>query len=418
MLALLRNRNFLLLFLGQLCSQFGDRLTQLVLVALVATHAAGSSLSLAKVLVATSLPALLINPFAGAYVDRWDRKRIMMVCDLIRVGVIFSLPWLAASQSQMPLYGGVFLLFAVSAFFIPARLAMIPDLVSKEDLAKANALFTTSGMVGATIIVLLGALLVEWIGAVRSCWVNAISYAASAFFIAPIVRTLKRPAAKQRETAGHIFHEINEGIQELWRNHSTRRVISLLGVLMAGAGISVVVGTVMVQEALGSITKDLGFLSLWLGIGMLGGTVAYGRWGTKLSKPRIVGFSFLGCGASLALFIHTLVTLGSGVAASGTMVLLGICVSPVGIITNTLVHGAHPERLHGRIFSSLGVVVNLSLVIAMLAGGWLADHWNGVWLLWGVCLLFALTGTALLYYTLRRPIPIFYGTTVEKRSKS
>ena len=395
MATLLRSGNFRFLWLGQLCSQFGDRLTQLVLVALVATHSSGSTLSLAKVLVVTSLPALLVNPFAGAYVDRWDRKRTMMVCDFIRAVVIASLPWVAMAQSHLPLYAAVFTLFAVAAFFVPARLAMIPDLVPPEQLSKANALFTSSGMIGATVIVLVGALMVEWIGAYRSCWVNAASYLASAAFIAPILLK-KKTVSAYGESAGRILHEIAEGIQALWKNKRTRRVAGFLALLMAGAGASVVVATVMVQKALGTVTKDLGFLSLWIGVGMLVGTLGYGRWGTHWSRRRVLGLAFLGCGFSLWAFIGAIVGLKSGAAASATTALLGISLAPVGIITNTLVHEGHPERLHGRIFSSLGVVINLALIISMLAAGWLVERGGRGLLLAAVGGFFALGGIGIL----------------------
>lgn len=402
MLNLLRNKEFRRLFLGQLSSQFGDRLTQLVLVALVATHAGGSSLTLAKVLTATSLPALLVSPLAGAYVDRWDRKRTMMGCDFIRVGVILALPGLAALEGALPLYLGVFLLFAVSSFFVPARLAMIPDLVESGDLSKANALFTTSGMIGSTVILLAGALMVEWMGAARSCWVNAASYLASAVFIAPIVGRGRRPTQRQPGSARLIFQEVAEGIRELLRQPSTRRVIGLVGLLMGGAGMGIVVATVLVQTFLGSVTRDLGFLSLWMGVGMLGGTLLYARWGTQVAKPRVMGWAFLGCGGGLFVFLHAVVNVRSGVAASAAMAGLGVCISPVGIIANTLVHGGHPERLHGRIFSALGVVVNVAFIGSMLLGGWLADRWDGGTVLAGVGILFATAGIALLYYQERR----------------
>lgn len=392
---LLKERNFRLLWLGQLCSQFGDRLTQLVLVALVALHSSGSTLSLAKVLVVTSLPALIVNPFAGALVDRWDRKRTMMVCDFIRAAAILSLPWAASAPSHVPLYGVVFLLFAVAGFFVPARLAMIPDLVSPEHLPKANALFTSSGMIGATVIVLAGALMVEWIGAYRSCWVNAVSYLASAVFIAPIAWK-KRANPPHGESAGRILQEITEGIQALWFARRTRRVAGLIGLLMGGAGASVVVGTVMVQKSLGTITKDLGFLSLWIGVGMLVGTLLYGRWGTNWPRRMVLGAAFLGCGFSLWAFIGAVAGLKSGVAASITATFLGISLAPVGIVTNTLVHEGHPERLHGRIFSSLGVVVNLALIISMLVAGWLVERGGRGVLLAAVGGLFALGGVVLI----------------------
>ena len=173
--------------------------------------------------------------------------------------------------------------------------------------------------------------------------------------------------------------------------------MGLLALLMAGAGGTVVAGTVLVQRSLGSVTKDLGFLSLWLGVGMLAGTLAYGRWATGWTKRRALGLAFIGCGASLWLFIAALAALGSGAAASATAVCMGFCIAPVGIVTNTLVHEAHPERLHGRIFSSLGIVVNLGLIGSMLASGWLAERMGEPALLASIGALFALSGIALLY---------------------
>lgn len=401
MLGLLRDRNFRLLWLGQLSSQFGDRLTQLVLVGLVATRTTGSTLTLATVLVFTSLPALVISPLAGAYVDRWDRKRTMILCDLIRMGVILTLPWLVEWSSQVPFYLAVFLIFGVASFFIPARLALIPDLVPADRLGHANALFTSSGMIGSTVILLVGALLVEWFGAARSCWVNAASYLCSAALILPIRRRSVR-GGPGRASARLILLEVGEGIRELWRHPDTRRIIGLLGILMGGAGASVVLATVLVQRFLGTVTKDVGFLSLWLGIGMLAGALAYGRWGTRLAKRLVLGLAFLGCGLVLGGFIAAVRGMRSGVAASCLAGLMGFGLAPVGIITNTLVHEAHPERLQGRIFSSLGVVVNLALILSMLAAGWLAERWPESAILGAIGGCFALGGAALLYYRRKR----------------
>ena len=373
MFSLLRDKRFRLLWLGQICSQSGDRLTQLVLVALVATRSAGSTLTLAKVLAATSLPGLLVSPFAGVYVDRWDRKKTMIICDLIRAGLILVLPWLVLRGNVLPLYGAVFGLFSVACFFVPARLSMIPDVVPAGQLARANALFTSSGMIGSTLILLLGGLLVEAIGASKSCLVTSASYLLSAVFITPIVRQKKISSSGSRATTGKIFREVGEGIRELWRHPSTRRVAGLLFILMAGAGASMVVSTVLVQQLLGTLTRDLGFLSLWVGVGMLVGSIVYGRWGIKKSRKHVLGVSFFGCGVAFWFFVGAVMGLRSGVAASAAAALLGFWIAPVGIVANTLVHEAHPERLHGRIFSSLGVVVNLSLIGSMLIAGWLTE---------------------------------------------
>ena len=397
MISLLSHRNFRLLWLGQLCSQCGDRLTQLVLVALVACRAAGSTLGLAKVLVVTSLPALLLNPFAGAFVDRWDRKRTMILCDLIRAGAILTLPSLVLLPNEIPFYLGVFLVFAVGSFFIPARLAMIPDLAPAGQLAKANALFTASGMIGSTLILIVGAFLVEWIGAARSSWLNAASYLCSAVFILPILRKDHRHRKVSRESPRKISSEIAEGVRELWRHQETRRVAGLLGFLMAGAGASVVVATVLVQQSLGSVTKDLGFLSLWLGIGMLIGSTVYGRWGIRLPRRLVLGLAFSVCGFALWGFVWAVLGLKSGVGASIAAAFLGLGVIPVSIVVNTLVHEAHPERLHGRIFSSLGIVINVAWIGSMLAAGWLAERGGRGFLLSGIGAAFTLSGLRLLF---------------------
>ena len=345
----------------------------------------------------TSLPALLLNPFAGVYVDRWDRKETMVTCDLIRAVVILSLPWLIRVSSHVPFYGCVFLLFAVASFFVPARLAMIPDLVPADRLSQANALFTASGMIGSTVILLIGALLVEWVGPTRSCFVNAASYAASAVFILPIVRQRRspHPLASSMQV---ILLEVSEGITELWRNRKTRRVTGLLALLMGGAGASVVVGTVLVQKSLGSVTRDLGFLSLWIGIGMLCGSVAHGRWGAQWRRRRVLGLAFLGCGAALWIFVWAVLWTHSGVVASIAASILGFWVAPVGIVANTLVHEGHPERLHGRVFSSLGVVVNGALIGSMLVAGWLVKAGGHGLFLVSIGGIFALSGMILLCY--------------------
>lgn len=397
MFSLLKDRRFRLLWIGQICSQFGDRLIQLILVGLAATRASGSAFTLATVMVFTSLPALVVAPVAGAFVDRWDRKRTMIACDLIRVVGVAAIPWLASRPSQALLYLDIFLLFAVGSFFLPARLALIPDLVPPDHLGRANALFNTSGMIGSAVIVLVGALLVEWAGVTRSCWVDAAGYLASAAFIAPLTSKRRAQHAADGKSARRIASEVWEGLRELWAHRETRRVISLLGCLIAGAGASMVAGAVLVQTHLGSVTKDIGFLSLWFGVGMFLGTVAHGRWGTRRSKRSVLGAAFIGCAASLLLFMAAVVWLRSGAGACLAAGTLGTFVAPVGIIANTLVHEAHPERLHGRIFSGLGVVVNLSLILSMLAAGWLVEQGGRGLLLVAIAAGFFAAGLALLW---------------------
>jgi MFS family permease len=159
-----------------------------------------------------------------------------------------------------------------------------------------------------------------------------------------------------------------------------------------------VVGTTLVQRFLGTITKDLGFLSLWLGVGMFLGTVIYGRWGALHARRVVLGTAFIGAAVMLAFFVGAVAWLRSGAAASVAALGMGICVGPAGVLANTMVHEAHPERMHGRIFSSLGIVVNLAFIGSMISAGWMAEQLGVVEMLFVVAAVFAFCGLTLLYY--------------------
>jgi len=144
----LKNRDFQRLWLAQLISQFGDRIHQLALVGLIAERAQGSVTSLAKLLAFTILPVFIIQPFAGVFVDRWDRKTTLFVCDIFRGALVLTIPFLFIyHDSMIPIYGVVFTSFCFSRFYVPAKMSIIPDLVEADNLMMANSLVSTTGMI-------------------------------------------------------------------------------------------------------------------------------------------------------------------------------------------------------------------------------------------------------------------------------
>ena len=104
--ALLGQRNFRWLWIGQICSQLGDRLTQMILIAIVGARAPGSTLALSTMMAWTVFPAFVVSPLAGAYVDRWDRRRVMVVCDLARGALVLAFPLLVARPEGDGAAGG------------------------------------------------------------------------------------------------------------------------------------------------------------------------------------------------------------------------------------------------------------------------------------------------------------------------
>src|SRR3989338_8596456 len=160
------NRNFFKWWLAQIISNLGDRIHQLALVGLIAERAPGSTMSLAKVFLFTILPVFLIQPIVGVWVDRWNRKKTLITCDLARAFLVLGIPLIFMSYSSMiPIYIIVFAVFTFSRFYIPAKMSFIPDLVRKEDLIEANSLVATTGMIAVVVGCAICGFLIDYGGA-------------------------------------------------------------------------------------------------------------------------------------------------------------------------------------------------------------------------------------------------------------
>ena len=180
----LKNRNFSLLWIGQIISQFGDRLTQMALIGLVYAVRPGSSLELAKVMSLAIIPVFLFSPVAGVYVDRWDKRKTMYISDLIRAIFIFLIPYLyLRSQSLGLIYLLIFLSFSIGRFFIPAKMAIIPSIVKKENLLISNSLVSVTAMIAAVLGFGLGGIIVETRGITTVFLLDAATFLVSALLI-------------------------------------------------------------------------------------------------------------------------------------------------------------------------------------------------------------------------------------------
>ena len=262
----LKNKNFFFLWLGQVISQFGDRLNQMALIALIYSHAPGSAFALAKLLSFTIIPVFLIGPIAGVYVDRWNRKYLMIACDILRGLLVLLLPILLIDKKIMPFICLViFLVFSVTRFFLPAKLSIIPDLVSKDKLLLANSLTTTTGMIAAVVGFALGGIIVEEIGVKGSFYLDAATYFISAISIAFISFKNLVPKTAEGKNRGlgeitqdiqeiikkSIFSDLKEGLKFFVGHKAVSFISNILFVLSAGVGVVYVVSIVFIQPTHG-----------------------------------------------------------------------------------------------------------------------------------------------------------------------
>ena len=160
---LAQNGSFGALWMGQLVSLFGDRLHQLALVALVGEATQNGAFAVAMVFVAATLPNLVFGPLAGALVDRWDQKRVMVVSDLLRAAIVLVIP-VAATVDIVLVYPLVFALTTISIFFRPARTAVIPRIVKEDELVAANSAIWLGDSLADVLGYPLAAIFVAFLG--------------------------------------------------------------------------------------------------------------------------------------------------------------------------------------------------------------------------------------------------------------
>ncbi|MDP2913060.1 MAG: MFS transporter [Candidatus Omnitrophota bacterium] len=402
----LKNRNFLFLWLGQLVSNFGDRLNQMALVALVYQSNPGSEIALAKLISFTVIPVFIVGPIAGAWVDRLNRRNIMIISDILRGLLVLSIPVFIVWRQILLVYLVIFLTFSLSRFFIPSKMAIIPEIVAKDKLLVANTLQDTTHMIG-NVVGLVGAGIIvniACIGAIGGFYIDSATFFISAALIAMMaqrkfVREVRDGLRDTKKALGDslrrsVFSEIKDGFNYLIKYSNMRFVMSVFFLLMAGAGAVSCVIIVFIQKAFGTSTRDIGFLGMFLVTGLLIGTVLFGRFGQKVNRKKAIHLSFIASGIFISLFAFFVRAYPNLFVAGILSALLGMSVSPIAISTNTLTHETIPEEIRGRIFSSLEAVIHLAFLLFMFVAAYAAKFLGRSWILLAVGAVFSLCGIA------------------------
>ena len=402
----LRNRNFFLLWIGQIISQLGDRLGQMALIAFVYFRAPGSTLQIAKILSFTIIPVFLIGPLAGVYVDRWDRRRTMYACDFMRSLLVLAIPlFLFYTKNLAPIYLIIFIAFSIGRFFVPAKLSIIPDLVDNKELLIANSLINTSGMIAAVLGFGISGVIVEHLGAKSGFFLNSLTFLISSVFIFLISK--KFTASVSIEEVGKeivevisksVLQEIKEGILYFIRKKDIRFTAGIIFALWSALGSVYVVIIVFVQKTLHSATKDLGLLVMFLGIGLFLGSIVYGRFGQRISHYKVIFISLVLSGIMLDIFALAIYYFPNFALAALLALLLGLIIAPIMIASNTIIHNVSANEMLGKIFSSLEIVMHFGFLLFMFVSSILAERFSHLLILVVVGTLLSLLGLMSLFF--------------------
>lgn len=387
------NRDFGLLFCGRLVSQIGDGIHYFAMAWLV-LDITGSGAALGTMLMAASIPGILLTPFTGVLADMWDRKKIVVTMDLVRGLLLLGAAMLYASDRlTLPvLYSVTIALSLCGVLFGPAISATVPGLVKREELVKANSRDALSH--GATGILgpVVGALLLGSVGYFGIFIINGLSFLLSALsemFIRFPVQTAAGSSSSNQSQPGlkdqvTVFADsMKDGFRYLWRNPGLRVIIG--GGILLNFLFSPLFGVVFPyfgKEVLQMDPELFGLSQSSIPVGMLLGTVLVGMMVQRFSKLRLLIGSVTGQGLAIAsmsiLAIPTVYGIlpawGLLVGLAAPLLILGFLNIQVNVPINVMMQETVPDNYRGRVFSLLGSTMNLAAPLGMGLFGILLDR--------------------------------------------
>jgi MFS family permease len=365
-------------WLAQTISLFGDRLHQVALAVLVYA-VTNSPLATGLVFLAATLPNILLGPIAGTFVDRWEHKRVMIWSDLIRAALVIAIPF-AAQMNVLYVYPLVFLITAVSLFFRPAKVALLPRIVKEDDVMAANSATWTADTLADIVGYPLAGLFVAFLGTAAgdlglAFFADSATYVLSALLLAGIsVAPLVRDAAPR---AGNAVRNFLDEVAAGWRflrgqaALMQNTLISALAQLTVGVTLALTV--VYARDTLdGTVIpypQNFAAIETAIGIGNLVGGLAVGLIGARLKKGWLVVGGFIVMG--LAVIVMGLT--GNVVVALIAATVVGIANLVYIIPTQTMFMEKTPIELLGRVIAYRSTLVFGSMTLAMGVAGVIAE---------------------------------------------
>lgn len=396
------NHDFLLVWLGQAVSYFGTRVSNLALplIALAITHSAAQAGFLAS---ARMIPYLIFGLPAGALVDRWNRKTVMIVCDLVRFLALGFVPlaYVFGHLGLPQLYAVTFVQGTAFVFFNVAEIAALPHIVPEAQLAQATALDSTAGSAASLLGpglagVIIGAARTTAAGAALAYGVDALTYLASLLSL----RFVRTPfqAKHTPHPLSELRREIGEGLRFLWSEPHTRALALLTTAL---ALLYAPVPLAMIILAKGQMHASPRVIGLVFSVAALGGLLgsALASW----FKPRLrLGQVMVGC-----VTLQTLLTPILALAVSPWMLALGwgllFMVDPIFFaLSITYRLSVTPDALQGRVQSVFRLLSYGAEPLGTAAGGLLLGVVGPRLEIWGVAAGVALCAVAVSVSGLRR----------------
>lgn len=379
---LLHNRSFMLLWSGGTLSSIGDTFFS-VAVMWAVYSASHSMLQTSFIQVVWQLDRILFGTIAGIFADRWNRKKIMVVVNILSAIIVSALAvfmGMVGHLSTAAIYVAIFLLNTLGTFFQPASSAIMPEVVGRDLLASAQGLFSAAGNTVSLISNSLAGFFIAAAGVIWAITGDAISFLFPAIFIAIARLPIHKREPTQSENSPSFIREIIEG----WRAISNQPVVKAMVWINMLVNVASFLGPLTIGLIHVRLHSGPAVLGMWGSAGVIGGAIGgilAGPLERRMGAGRILaaGWALTGlCIIGQAISIWLPVTLVLEVIGVVGITLGGVS---IGAVTDVLV----PEKLRGRVWGISGSLSVLAIPISSMIGGWLAD-------IFGPAPLFAIGG--------------------------
>ena len=363
--AVFRRPDFVLMWIAQLVSTAGSSLTDLA-AGIYVYQQTGSAFLVGVTLMATAIPSLIVGLIAGVYVDRHDRRKIMIASNLAQAVVVALIPFVLGIDITL-LFVAILINAGVKQFFDPAYEALIPEIASDEELTAANA-FLSIASFGSTAIGFAGAGLLTAIDVRWAFWIDSLTFVVSAACIWAMRARVKMEAPEEDTSVRAVVANLRVGMRTIVDTPMLRSLFLLGAPVFFSFGLWNVLLLPMAITVLGATEFEYGIQEGVTSVGFVIGSLFMARFAHRLPDGMWVFVGYLGMGIAGVLY---------GLSPTIWVAMLwatlsGLFNSPASVARATLLQRSTPRELRGRVFSGLFVMRDVIFLLGMACAG-LAD---------------------------------------------
>jgi Na+/melibiose symporter-like transporter len=369
MLRLLRRRDFGLLWTAGLISVAGDWVLVAALPYFVYVRT-GSTLATAGMVAAELAPAIVLGSAAGVFVDRWDRKHVLVAANVLQAGAVSLLLLVPGGGWLGLVYVAALAASVIATFSVPAESALLPALVGEADLVAANALNALNNRLGRLVGLPLGGALLALVGLRGVVLLDGATFLAAAALVAPIhaprfARAGVGEVEEARSALAAFWSEWVEGLRLVRGDRTLALMFLVLGLMTFGGTMLDPLYAPWVRSVLGRGPEVYALLMTVHSASGIVGTVLVGRFATRLTPRLLMGWSSIAAGVSNGIKYNVpLVSVAFGLSAPNGVFSVA---SAVGV--DTLVQRGVRDEYRGRVFGALGATASLLSLAGAMVGG-------------------------------------------------